>query len=94
MLTHHTGGPTDEGWSRETTDWHYRADDTRFPVGCVCSVRSSDEVDCDGRMTTVQTVEADPCRRLANDFAPDGLSMIWRTTDQGQRDYNAEAAGY
>lgn len=46
-LTHETGGPTDEGWYHDITDWTYETDDDGKPI--VTRNWSTDGQDCDGR---------------------------------------------
>lgn len=94
-LTWHTGGPTDEGWSSETTTWsydiHWAAIRQRWKtVG----------TDCDGYL---QRGGADICpiHALADiNRGPDlvdGRWPAWQRDPEGQawqRDRYAEAMGY
>ena len=90
-LSHHQGNPTDEGWSSESTTYHYAASDS-----CVYRQTVTDGRDCDGRLThwyadqaNVDYLEVVPAYGEPSIMRPD-----WSENKSGQRDYQAEAAGY
>lgn len=97
-LTWHTHGPTDEGWSSETTTWAYDTDRLM-----VCQRWETAGTDCDGYL---QRGGADMCpiHALADGNGctdiVDGREVTYPAWDDDpdgrawQRDHYAEAMGY
>lgn len=98
-LAHHSYQPGDEGWSSETNQWIHEGSGVRLQW-------FMDGTDCDGRLTqsgelfcrlinlaSVCMFDDDRDEQQKRDnagiFVPD-----WQKVSSGQRDYNAEAAGY
>ena len=86
-LSVEVGGPTDEGWYREGITWHHEGVTVRREC-------ADDGSDCDGRLTHYG--ESRCCiYGLASGNEVDGQQMpAWELTNRGQRDYQAERAGY
>ena len=99
-LEHTEGGPTDEGWSRDSTAWEYATDE---PV--VYREWCFDGSDCDGRMTRSgvdcchidDLMFAEPCIN-GRDDAETWAGVLWpdwaKRQDHGVYDQFAQAAGY
>lgn len=86
---HSRGGPTDEGWSRESNRW-------TFDDGIIVHESTFDGVDCDGRLTQ-HFKAACPVAELAANTAyydPTIRVPAWKEVSHRQRDYSAEAMGY
>lgn len=93
-LHHHRGAPTDEGWESESHRW-------AFDGVTVTQDWFSDGSDCDGRLSSGASVQANAEQRnsMTEDYSgaplPEGVRMTaWERVDCFQRDYQAEAAGY
>lgn len=89
------GGETDEGWHWECETYYHDGDSVQ------CQMRSEGR-DCDGRIDhfwegacPLENLSArdmeliNPCAENIGIFAPE-----WQRVSAGQRDYQAEAAGY
>jgi len=88
-LSHFEGGPTDEGYSSECSEWYYDAAE-----GLVFCEYTSWSRDCDGPHES-QSETVCPASRLALGPEFDGLRYPdWDRIGSRQRDYFAEAAGY
>ena len=105
-LTHHTGGPTDEGYSYTTLTYEHEGDAVR------CE-ESTAACDCDGRLDRGcesycrlddlrqrDMGSVDECGQWRGDeyvACPENAGIFapsWIRADRWQRDYAAEAAGY
>lgn len=104
QLSWSCGGPTDEGWSRESETWGYDCEDH---VGEVFRQWCHDGRDCDGRLTREGEDVCD-LADLRREW-PGGLDDMsqaerdgwrdvrwpaWRKAKSCQYDEYAEAAGY
>lgn len=83
------GGHNEEGYSY-WSDTYSREDNI---VRCEHFTTSRD---CDGRLDTDSVSQFEFGDRAVdeNEFAPGILFPTWKKRHSGQRDYNAEAAGY
>ena len=82
--------PTEEGWHSEWTRLRREHDQLK------CEYRS-DGRDCDGRLSTHQTLIADIRTDLAIDQDVYGNTVRrvrWHEAEASQRDFSAEAMGY
>ncbi len=90
-LSHSTGGPTDEGWQRRSTEWS-RDGDT------ICESWDSAEKDCDGLYTSDGGRSCGVDDLEGQSFKDDNDEVVtiprWGDVDQLNRDHTAEAAGY
>jgi hypothetical protein len=86
-LRHSSGGPTDEGWSRDTDVW-------TFDGRTVTHEWVSDGVDCDGRLTQYGESYFRACDAFAGNEVDGVRFPAWQQGEHGQRDYAAEAMGY
>jgi len=84
------GGPTEEGWYRDSHTWTYRND------GIVKDAYVHDGADCDGRLThTGEMFFLDTdANALDSECSPSGKCPKWLHGKRRQRDYSAEAMGY
>jgi hypothetical protein len=90
-LVHSSGGPTEEGWRRETEWWGYDADEARIEHAYWTRER-----DCDGLF---ESSGESSCPLAESAMVPgyDDLAVLlphWQNCESRQRDYQAEAAGY
>ena len=91
-LSWETRGPTDEGWSAEGYTWTHAGD----VIECE---GWSDGRDCDGRLSSYaeSVCSLDELQAGNEPYAEDceGIRYPrWERVDAGQRDYQAELAGY
>lgn len=88
-LNHSTGGPTDEGWHRESNTW-------TFDGHTVVCVWRNDGADCDGRLTRhgVSWFPIHDAKAGYHDAELGAYFPDWRGGQTHQRDYSAEAMGY
>jgi hypothetical protein len=95
QLSHCTGGPTDEGWSREWHTWTHEGDHVHESMG-------SEGQDCDGRsgwcgeytcgLDSLHT--GNPIPDWTVDTPLRGFYPAWQKYDESRYDEYAEAAGY
>ncbi len=82
-IAHMTGGPTDEGY-----EWHRTI--YEFDGDYVTATHDYESRCCDGRFSSNNEMRC-PVGLLK---ASKRRSPMWEGVSSGQRDYNAEAAGY
>jgi hypothetical protein len=86
-LRHSSGGPTDEGWRRESHEWS-------FDGHIVTHEWSEDGVDCDGRLSR-EGISWFAGHESRSGYVVDGIAYPnWHLGRSWQRDYSAEAMGY
>ena len=88
-LFHSHGGPTDEGWTRESHAWHFDGE----TVTCEWC---HDGADCDGRLTRSgeSFCSVADLRAGFHDAETNIQFPRWQERDSRQRDYSAEAMNY
>ena len=87
-VTHHSGGPTEEGWEYYSETYLLTGDTVTVEYGVTA-------LDCDGRMDSARSFEC-PVWDLAALPQPrqEFSTPIWTDAEACQRDYEAERAGY
>ena len=92
-ITLSEGGRTDEGGYSSSSTYH-------ISCGRVVCETHTDSTDCDGRMSSHNTVDCS-VYELESRTGPDDDALAcsvrwpaWERVSSGQRDYSAEAAGY
>ena len=86
-VTHHSGGPTEEGYSYSTTTY-------RLEGGMVTVEHDSTSSDCDGRLDGYHSMECPVADIAAHSYEGEQGTPLWSPVEYSQRDYAAERAGY
>lgn len=98
QIEHVTGGPTDEGWTRDATSWIYPAGEC-----AVYRYWAIEGADCDGRhgnygsnrceLADLRAGDA-PCFDGSETEHPEVVYPAWQRCEASQYDQFAELSGY